>query len=113
LVTGASRGLGYEFVRQCLDRGDRVYAGVRSPDNAGGLQRLKEEFPGRLFVFPLDVSDSASLTEAVRLVSDETERLDLLINNAGVRGSIENCSSSLTAVNLGSISFEGAGWTGT
>lgn len=30
LVVGASRGIGHEFVRQSLDRGDRVFATVRN-----------------------------------------------------------------------------------
>ncbi|MEM6732470.1 MAG: SDR family oxidoreductase [Myxococcota bacterium] len=84
LITGAGRGLGLEFARQCLDRGDRVYAGVRSPDRADALHALRESHPQRLFVFPLDVANPTSVTEAFRLVSEQTDHLDVLINNAGI-----------------------------
>lgn len=84
LITGAGRGLGLEFASQCLDRGDRVYAGVRSPERAEALRKLGEKKPGRLFVFELDVADPASIASAHATVRRETEFLDLLINNAGI-----------------------------
>lgn len=83
LVTGSSRGLGLEFVRQLLVRGDRVTATCRRPDVASELLALGDEHPGRLRVLGLDVADTASRAELVRaLVADAG--LDLLIHNAGV-----------------------------
>ncbi|MEM6532805.1 MAG: SDR family oxidoreductase [Myxococcota bacterium] len=84
LITGAGRGLGLEFARQCLDRGDRVYAGVRNPSAAVELHTLAKTHQERLFVFPLDVTDPASLEKARDLVGAETDWLDLLVNNAGI-----------------------------
>jgi len=88
LVTGANRGLGLEFVRQLLARGDRVVATCRHPGKASALNQLTGEHPGRLHVLPLDVADPkahAVLARELELLDDgEASRLDLLINNAGV-----------------------------
>jgi NAD(P)-dependent dehydrogenase (short-subunit alcohol dehydrogenase family) len=86
LVTGANRGLGLEFCRQLLARGDHVVATARRPAQAHELARLVAEHPGRLHVLPLDVTDPKSEAEVARelpLVLGE-ERLHLLINNAGL-----------------------------
>ena len=87
LVTGANRGIGLEFVRQLLARGDRVIAACRQPGRAAALNALGGEHPGRLHVLPLDVASEKSRSELVRelpLVLGEDERIDLLLNNAGV-----------------------------
>lgn len=87
LVTGANRGIGLEFVRQLLARGDRVIATCRHPGTASTLNSLAGEHPGRLHSLPLDVADPhshAALAAELPLVLGEDGRLDLLINNAGV-----------------------------
>ncbi|HEY5781838.1 MAG TPA: SDR family oxidoreductase [Lysobacter sp.] len=89
LVTGANRGIGLEFVRQLLARGDHVVATCRHPGRAHALNQLAGEHPGRLHVLPLDVTDPKSHAELARelpLVIDgpDAQRLDVLINNAGV-----------------------------
>jgi NAD(P)-dependent dehydrogenase (short-subunit alcohol dehydrogenase family) len=86
LVTGANRGLGLEFVRQLLSRGERVVAACRHPGRATALNTLAGEHPGRLHVLPLDVTVARSRDELLRelpLVLDGA-RLGLLVNNAGV-----------------------------
>ncbi|MGZ3458260.1 MAG: SDR family oxidoreductase [Archangium sp.] len=84
-ITGASRGLGLEFVRQLLNRGDSIDAGVRVPSEARQLQGLAQEAQGRLRVHALEVSDSRSV-EAFAAAVAEGPPLDVLINNAGVYG---------------------------
>ena len=102
LVTGANRGLGLEFVRQLLARGDRVVATCRHPGKATALNPLAGEHPGRLHVLPLDVADPRAIAELQRellLLADDGERLDLLVNGAGVLHSGERFGS-VSAVNL-------------
>ena len=92
LVTGANRGIGLEFVRQLLARGEHVVAACRHPGKATALNGLAGEHPGRLHVLPLDVAEPksrANLLHELPLVLGDGDdgapgRLDLLINNAGV-----------------------------
>ncbi len=80
LITGANRGLGLEFARQFAARGDTVFGGCRNPEAASDL-RSRNVQP-----IALDVSDSASVDRAKRDVSAQIQRLDVIINNAGVFG---------------------------
>jgi NAD(P)-dependent dehydrogenase (short-subunit alcohol dehydrogenase family) len=80
-VTGASRGLGLEWVRQYAEAGWRVYATCRSPEEAAALKILAGRQPG-ISVHRLDVCDSEQLhTLQIEL---EDARIDVLLNNAGV-----------------------------
>lgn len=84
LVTGANRGLGLEFVRQLLARGDHVIAACRHPGKATDLNRLAGDHPGRLHVLPLDVGDEKSRNAFARELPLVADGIDLLVNNAGV-----------------------------
>jgi len=85
LVTGASRGIGLEFVRQLLAASsfDRVYAACRRPALATQLNALAAQQP-RLRIVALDVADEAQVEAAARAVAAETDRLHLIVNAAGV-----------------------------
>jgi NAD(P)-dependent dehydrogenase (short-subunit alcohol dehydrogenase family) len=88
LVTGANRGLGLEFARQLLERGDRVLAACRHPGAAPELQNLAGQHPDRLLVLTVEMSDPDSVAALARDAAQHVEGLDLLVNNAGmnVRG---------------------------
>jgi NAD(P)-dependent dehydrogenase (short-subunit alcohol dehydrogenase family) len=74
LVTGATGGLGQEFVRQSLARGAaKVYAGARRDHDWGDP---------RVVPLRLDVTDQAAVAAAVAAAPDT----DVLINNAGASG---------------------------
>ncbi|NIM92328.1 MAG: SDR family NAD(P)-dependent oxidoreductase, partial [Anaerolineales bacterium] len=84
LITGTNRGLGLEFVRQYLDRGDRVYATCRSPESATILQDLSKENSSLLTIIELEVTNENLLDKCVKVVESHTTHLDLLLNVAGV-----------------------------
>jgi NAD(P)-dependent dehydrogenase (short-subunit alcohol dehydrogenase family) len=84
VVTGANRGLGLEFTRQLLARGERVIAGCRKPAQAHALNHLAGQHPGHLHVLPLDVASERSIAEFAREAALVADRVDVLINNAGV-----------------------------
>lgn len=83
IVSGANRGLGLELVAQLLGRGWRVVAGCRRTQERR-LTELAGEHPGHLHVMPLDVASERSIAAFVGEVGIVTDRVDLLINNAGV-----------------------------
>ena len=83
IVTGASRGLGLEFTRQLLARGDRVIAACRDPQRAEALSVLASAHPDRLHVRTLDVTDAGSIATFAEDVARAFDGIDLLINNAG------------------------------
>ena len=76
VITGASRGIGSEFVVRLLDKGWRVYAGYRKDKHR--LDLLENE---NLFTYQLDVVDNDSIAA---FASNIDHSVDLLINNAGV-----------------------------
>ncbi|WP_267640182.1 SDR family NAD(P)-dependent oxidoreductase [Haloarchaeobius amylolyticus] len=75
LVTGANRGLGARIAADLADLGAVVYAGVRDADY---------EAPGDQRVVELDVTDEESIRAAVSCIEVEADRLDVLVNNAGI-----------------------------
>ncbi len=79
LVTGANRGLGLEFVRQLIARGDSVIACCREPEKATELKAVGGE---RLMIHALDVSDPKAIASLPAHLDGAT--VDVLINNAGV-----------------------------
>ena len=62
-IVGASRGIGLEFVRQLLARGDQVIAAVRDPYNASGLWQLaaSQTKPGACELSQCDVTSDQSI----------------------------------------------------
>ncbi len=82
LVTGASRGLGLEYVKQLLAKGYRVFAASRQPVEA--LSKLAFEYLDQLEWVQLDVTDEGSIQAAVAAVGAKTAKLDILINCAGL-----------------------------
>jgi NAD(P)-dependent dehydrogenase (short-subunit alcohol dehydrogenase family) len=93
IITGANRGLGLEFTRQLLARGDHVIAACRHPGKASELNHLAGEHPGRLHVLPLDVAEEKSRAAFARELPLVADGVDLLINNAGVLHSGERWGS--------------------
>lgn len=81
-VTGANRGIGLEFVRQLTTRGETVLASCRHPEKAHDLKSLLSEG----WIIPMDVTIQDSIVQGAKVVRKKFNRIDLLINNAGVMG---------------------------
>lgn len=84
LVTGSNRGLGLAFVRHYLARGAHVFAACRQPGRALELNNLAAEHPARLKLLPVDVANPVSITALRNELGLLTDRLDRLVNNAGI-----------------------------
>lgn len=83
VVTGASSGLGLAATVQLTSRGAQVVMAVRDLDK-GERARLRLSDPERAVVMALDVSSLASVEAFSQSLTERVDRLDVLLNNAGV-----------------------------
>ena len=93
LVTGGSKGLGAAIARTALGKGERVAIAARTAAADSGLSA---EFPETALPIVLDVTDTASVNDAVRKVEEWAGPIDVLVNNAGqgLHGAIEETSDA-------------------
>lgn len=94
IVTGCSTGLGLETALHLAEHGFRVFATVRDAASADAVRRAAAARGVQLDVVLMDVTDEASVEDAVRRVVETTGGVFALVNNAGVglRGALEDSS---------------------
>jgi len=83
LVTGASKGIGYEVARELARMSFRVFIGARNV-KAGRAAAEKLGKDGNVSLLAIDVADPKSIRRAADELARQTDRLDVLVNNAGV-----------------------------
>lgn len=86
IVTGANSGLGYETSRMFAAKNATVIMACRTTAKGDdAAQQIRTEFPqARLTVMALDLANLASVREFVKTFTAQHDRLDVLVNNAGV-----------------------------
>jgi NAD(P)-dependent dehydrogenase (short-subunit alcohol dehydrogenase family) len=91
MITGGSKGFGFEMVRAALNRNDRVIATVRTEP-----EKLRDAFNHHpnLLVVTMDVTDETTVKQAVEKAISYFGTIDTLINNAGygLLGAVEEAS---------------------
>ena len=81
LVTGASSGFGEEIARKFVRHGHTVIATARRADR---LARLQQELGADLLPVTMDVTDKASIAQALAGLPERWKPIDVLVNNAGL-----------------------------
>jgi NAD(P)-dependent dehydrogenase (short-subunit alcohol dehydrogenase family) len=87
LVTGANKGIGFEVSKRLAQSGYFVYLGCRNNENGtSAVEKLRADGINNIEAVTLDVTSSESTDAARSHIGHKTERLDVLINNAGILG---------------------------
>jgi NAD(P)-dependent dehydrogenase (short-subunit alcohol dehydrogenase family) len=93
LVTGANKGIGFETVRQLGREGFRVFLGARDEEaGKAAADKLNQEIRNAgkgeehecVTFLRIDIVDPKSIKRAAEEFSKQSNRLDALINNAGI-----------------------------
>lgn len=84
LITGSNRGIGLALVRHYVQTDALIFATCRRPGVADELQHIAAQHPNRVKVLQLDVIDAQSIAGCVDEVRQQTDGLDMLVNNAGI-----------------------------
>ncbi|MFD7158030.1 oxidoreductase [Kribbella sp. NPDC059898] len=113
LVTGATSGIGYETALELLRHGADVIVAARNPEKAArAAERLTQQGGRAPTVLELDLADLASVQRAADEVLAKYDRLELLINNAGVmappyRQTVDGFELQLGTNHLGHFALTG------
>jgi len=89
LVTGANKGIGFEVARDLARKGFHVFLGARDTEaGEAAAEKLRKEGEkedyGEITFLKIDVSKSDSIRNAAEEFSRKSDRLDTLVNNAGI-----------------------------
>jgi NAD(P)-dependent dehydrogenase (short-subunit alcohol dehydrogenase family) len=83
VVTGGTSGIGHEISLTLARNGFVIYATVRNPNKSENIKSLAEKENIPLKTLMLDVTDDKSVKNAIQSITDESSRIDVLVNNAG------------------------------
>ena len=86
IITGANRGIGKEAAKEIARLGAKVYMACRSLDSANQVRAeiIKETNNQNVFVRQLNLASSDSIKKFVEVFKQDENKLDVLINNAGI-----------------------------
>lgn len=83
LITGASRGLGYELLKEFYLSNYDIFPLVRSEESS---RKLLSEFPHRCFPIVADIGLDSCKEIIKNTLEQHTKEIDIVINNAGISG---------------------------
>ena len=84
IVTGASRGIGFEITRELLKMGMTVVAVDVREDLLAKMPEELSDLSKKLDTRVQDVTDSEGFTNLIDDVAEQYGRIDVLVNNAGI-----------------------------
>ncbi len=96
IITGAGSGIGFAIASSLVAEGMAVVIAGRDGKKLEGAKNKLEKGGGKVLAVPMDVSVSAQVENLVKRTMDTYERIDLLVNNAGIGkpGSIEQSTET-------------------
>ncbi|WP_334129154.1 SDR family NAD(P)-dependent oxidoreductase [Sneathiella sp.] len=106
LVTGASSGLGKRFAEVLARAGAKVTLAARRTDRLEALAGEIAAFDGRALPVRMDVTDVASVQEAVKAAETELGPINILVNNSGI--SIQAAAENVTPEDFNAVMMTNA-----
>lgn len=97
LITGANKGIGFEVAKILAQKGFLVYLGSRNLESGlAAVEKLKSEGITNVEAIGLDVTSQDSIHAARTTISEKSEVLDVLVNNAGISGGFPQSALNAT-----------------
>jgi len=85
VITGASSGFGKAIAEKFAAAGHRLWLTARREDRLKALQEnLTRQYDAEVHIYPLDVRDQPAVARWAALLADTCDRVDVLVNNAGL-----------------------------
>lgn len=84
VVTGGNNGLGYESVKAFAEKGANVIMASRSVEKGETARAQIGQTRGAITVMQLDLADFSSIRQFADAFKQKYDRLDVLLNNAGI-----------------------------
>ena len=84
IVTGANSGIGRSTAVTLAKNDYTVFATMRSLERGEKLRKIAQQLNLKIAEIELDVSDTDSVNQGITEILDQTQQIDVLINNAGV-----------------------------
>jgi len=115
IVTGANSGLGLETARQLTRNGASVVLAVRSLDRGkAAIDDIRDgQNDAQLELQELDLASLDSISSAAQSIRDRYDRIDLLINNAGVMYTPRSQTADGFEMQFGTNHLGHFAWTGS
>ena len=94
VVTGSSSGIGLETALHLAKNGFKTYATMRNTNKSDEIKQRSQSENLPIEILQLDVTDDASVTNAINSIVEKEGQINVLVNNAGyaILGSVEDTS---------------------
>lgn len=98
IVTGGAQGIGLAIAELLLTAGDAVAILDSDEEALGRLGNLRDKYEGNVLIVRCDVADESSVKSSVAKVLQTFERIDGLVNNAGIANPVSGPVAELKLV---------------
>ncbi len=109
IVTGGASGIGAATVKLFAEKGVKVHAFDRQDQALKDLYDANESVTGHV----VDVSDGAAVRAAIKAIADNEDKIDILVNAAGVVATSPDTNKKLVDVNLAALAAMQSGRSAT